>query len=54
MAIKLKDRIFDQLCSELFMIVNTVDPKEWNEHIIKIYKNNLIESYRVKRMESYF
>ena len=43
MALKLKERVFDQLCSQLFMIVNTVDDKDWNENIIKIYKTFIKE-----------
>ena len=43
MALKLKERVFDQLCSQLFMIVNTVDAKDWNENIIKIYKTFIKE-----------
>lgn len=38
MALKLKERVHSELCFEIFNIINTIDPKEWNEHFIKIYK----------------
>jgi hypothetical protein len=33
----------DELCSEIFAIVNTVDPNEWNPAIIKIYQSYIKE-----------
>ena len=28
----------DELCWELFMIVNTLDQKEWNTRLVQIYQ----------------
>jgi hypothetical protein len=30
--------VHDELCSEIFMIINTIDPKEWNSNFVKIYQ----------------
>lgn len=35
---KLKDRQHEELCYELFILVNNVDPKEWNVGLVKLYQ----------------
>jgi hypothetical protein len=40
-GLKCKEQQYDELCSELFDIMNTVNPKDWNAHLIKLYQTYL-------------
>lgn len=42
-TLKQKERIHDELCFEIFMIINTVDQKEWNNSFVKIYQSYIKE-----------
>ena len=41
--LKYKERVHDELCSEIFLVINTVDPQDWNGEFIKIYQNHIKE-----------
>lgn len=35
---KLKDRLHEELCYQLFVLVNNEDPKQWNAGLVKLYQ----------------
>lgn len=37
------ERVHDELCYEIFVVVNTLDPKEWNPALVKIYQSYIKE-----------
>ncbi len=41
--LKSKERVHNDLCSEIFYIVNNTDSKEWNSSLVRIYKNYINE-----------
>lgn len=37
-ALKHRQRVHDDLCSELYNIVNATDAKDWNTNIVRLYQ----------------
>jgi hypothetical protein len=50
-SLKYKERLYDELCSEIFMVINTVDPKDWNTEFIKIYQTHIKEDKHKDRRQ---
>lgn len=42
-SLKYKEGVHYDLCSQIFMIINTVDPKDWNGSFIKLYQTHIKE-----------
>jgi hypothetical protein len=42
-ALKHKQRTHDDLCSEIFSLVNGADHKDWNAHIVRLYQSYISE-----------
>jgi hypothetical protein len=43
MNLKNKERIHDELCYDIFNIVNTIDQKEWASPFLKVYQSYIRE-----------
>lgn len=46
--LKLKERSYDELSSQIFMVINTADPKDWNAAFVKIYQTHIKDPSRLR------
>jgi len=42
-AHKLKERIHDELCFQIYIIKTSVDPSKWNQELVKLYQSYVKE-----------